>query len=148
LKSYTLIVYEIDLVDCTHLLTKYRHYIGIVQLKIQHLSDASLPDWRTEKSAITASNCGHEVIFAGRDSKNYQTKTFSKIYEIKWTFKARIGIPFYWHSVKKQVERVIREVRPDIVHAHNICSAKMISEFGLPFVYNDHEYWSKLARSE
>lgn len=65
MKSYTLIVYEIDLVDCTHLLKKYRHHTGIVQLKILHLSDASLPDWRTEKSAITASNCGHEVIFAG-----------------------------------------------------------------------------------
>ena len=25
---------------------------------------------------------------------------------------ARRGIPFYWHSVKKQVERVIREVGP------------------------------------
>ena len=115
-------------------------------MKILHLSDAGLPDWRTEKSAITASNHGHEVMFAGGDSKNYHTKTFSKVYEIKWTFKAKIGIPFYWHSVKKQVERVIREVRPDIVHAHNIFAAKMISEFGLPFVYNDHEYWSKLAQ--
>jgi glycosyltransferase involved in cell wall biosynthesis len=130
----------------THLLKKHRLYLDTLQLKILHLSDASLPDWRTEKSAITASNYGHEVIFAGRDSKNYPTKTFSKIYEIKWTSKARLGIPFYWHSVKKQVERVIKDVRPDIVHAHNIFSAKMISEFGLPFVYNDHEYWSKLAQ--
>jgi len=111
-----------------------------------HLSYAGLPDWRIEKSAISASKCGHEVIFAGRDSKNYRTKTFSKTYEIKWTFKARIGIPFYWHSVKKQIERVLMAVRPDIVHAHDLFPAKMISEFGLPFVYDNHEYWSKLAR--
>lgn len=125
---------------------KYRHRLNIVRLKILHLSYAGLPDWRIEKSAISASKCGHEVIFAGRDSKNYRTKTFSKTYEIKWTFKARIGIPFYWHSVKKQIERVLMAVRPDIVHAHDLFPAKMISEFGLPFVYDNHEYWSKLAR--
>jgi glycosyltransferase involved in cell wall biosynthesis len=146
LKSDTLIVHDTDLVDYTHLLKKYRHYLDTVQLKILHLSDASLPDWRIEKSAISALNVGHEVVFAGRNSKSYQTKTFSKIYEIEWSFKAKIGIPFYWHSVKKQVEKVMREVRPDIVHAHDLFPAKMISEFGVPFVYDDHEYWSKLAR--
>jgi glycosyl transferase family 4 len=111
-----------------------------------HLSDVGLPDWRVEKSAISALKFDHEVIFAGGDSKNYHTKTFSKICGIKWTERARRGIPFYWHSVKKQVERVIREVRPDIVHAHDVFSAKMISEFGLPFVYDDHEYWSEFPK--
>ena len=72
-----------------------------------------------------------EVIFAGRESKRYQTNTFSRKYELDWTERSRRGFPFYRHSVKKQVERVIREERPDIVHAHNIVSAKMISEFCL-----------------
>ena len=89
-------------------------------MRILHLSDVSLPDWRVEKSAISALKFGREVIFAGGNSKNYQTKTFTKLYEITWTERARRGIPFYWHSVKKQVERVIREVRPDIVHAHDV----------------------------
>jgi glycosyltransferase involved in cell wall biosynthesis len=31
------------------------------------------------------------------------------------------------------------------VHAHNIFSAKIVSDFGLPFVYDDPEYWPKLA---
>jgi hypothetical protein len=106
-----------------------------------------LPDWRVEKSAITSSKLGHEVIFAGRKPSNdYNRKTFSKIYEINWTAKARMGIPFYWHSVKKQVQKIIRQVKPDIVHAHNIFSAKMISELELPFVYDDHEYWSKHSK--
>jgi glycosyltransferase involved in cell wall biosynthesis len=112
-------------------------------LRILHLSNEGLPDWRVEKSAISASKRSHEVVFAGKKPINYNRKIFSKIYEINWTLKARLGIPFYWHSVKKQVERVIKEVRPDIVHAHNIFSAKMISQFGLHFVYDDHEYWSK-----
>jgi hypothetical protein len=111
-------------------------------LRILHLSHEGLPDWRIEKSAISASSRGHEVIFGGRTPINYNRKIFSKIYEISWTAKARLGIPFYWHSVKKQIEKIVREVKPDIVHAHNLFSAKMISEFELPFVYDDHEYWS------
>jgi glycosyltransferase involved in cell wall biosynthesis len=115
-------------------------------LRILHLSDGSLPDWRIEKSAITASNVGHEIIFAGRDSGAYERQTFSKTYKINWNAKARLGIPFYWHSVKKQFARVLKEVKPDVIHAHNIFSAKMISEFGLPLVYDDHEYWSEYPK--
>jgi len=115
-------------------------------LRILHFSNDGLPDWRIEKSAISALNVGHEVAFAGKKPINYNRKTFSRIYEVNWTAKARLAIPFYWHSVKKQVERVVREVRPDIVHTHNIFSAKMISEFGLPFVYDDHEYWSQSSK--
>jgi hypothetical protein len=63
-----------------------------------------------------------------------------------WTAKARFGIAFYWHSAKKQLEKIIRQARPDIVHAHNIFSAKMISELDLPFVYDDHEYWPLQAK--
>jgi len=115
-------------------------------LKILHLSHESLPDWRIEKAAISALNNGHEVAFAGMYPTNYDNKTFSKIYSLVWTAKARFGIPFYWRSVKKQVEKIIRQARPDIIHAHNIFSAKMVSEFDLPFIYDDHEYWPIQAR--
>ena len=115
-------------------------------MRILHLSHESLPDWRIEKAAISALNNSHEVAFAGKYPKNYNNETFSKIYSLVWTAKARFGIPFYWRSVKKQLEKIILEARPDIVHAHNIFSAKMISEFGLPFIYDDHEYWPIQAR--
>ena len=103
-----------------------------------------LPDWRIEKSAFTDLNRGHEVVFAGMKS-NYTGNVFSKVFQIHWTPRARRAVPFYWHSVKKQLEGVIKETRPDVIHAHNIFSAKMVSEFGIPFVYDDHEYWSRLS---
>ena len=56
---------------------------------------------------------------------------------------AMLGIPYYWDLIKKQIKKVIEELRPDIIHAHNIYSARMASEFKVPFVYDDHEYWSK-----
>ena len=35
-------------------------------------------------------------------------------------------------------------MQPDIVHAHNVLSAKLIQEIGdYPFIYDNHEYWSK-----
>jgi glycosyltransferase involved in cell wall biosynthesis len=109
-------------------------------LKVLHLSDMHLPDWRIEKSAFTDLNRGHEVVFAGMKS-NYTGNVFSKVFQIHWTPRARRAVPFYWHSVKKQLEGVIKETRPDVIHAHNIFSAKMVSEFGIPFVYDDHEFW-------
>jgi len=115
-------------------------------LRILHLSHESLPDWRIEKAAISALKNSHEVAFAGIYPKNYSNDTFSEIYDLVWTAKARFGIPFYWRSVKKQLAKIIREARPDIVHAHNIFSAKLMSEFDVPFVYDDHEYWPLQAR--
>ena len=109
-------------------------------MKVLHLSDMHLPDWRIEKSALTDLNRGHEVVFAGMKS-NYTGNVFSKVFQIHWTPRARRAVPFYWHSVKKQLEGVIKETRPDVIHAHNIFSAKMVSEFGIPFVYDDHEFW-------
>ena len=113
-------------------------------MKILHLSTEGLPDWRIEKSALTALNKGHEVVFAGSKSPFiYNRNTFSKVYEVIWTAKARYGFPYYWHMVKKQIYQIIKEVLPDIVHAHNIFSAKMMLEFDIPFVYDDHEFWSR-----
>jgi len=110
-------------------------------MRILHVSHESLPDWRIEKSAISAANSDNKLFFAGRVSNPYSRNTFSKIYKIGWTAKARLGLPFYWHSVKKQLEKVLNETKPDVIHAHNIFSAKMVSEFRIPFVYDDHEFW-------
>ncbi len=115
-------------------------------MKILHLSNEGLPDWRIEKYALTALNLGHELIFAGLKPVNYDRDTFSKLYEVNWTSKARYGIPNYWHAVKKQINNILQETRPDLVHAHNIFSARMMLEFDLPFVYDDHEYWSKQSQ--
>jgi glycosyltransferase involved in cell wall biosynthesis len=110
------------------------------------LSHGGLPDWRIEKSAISASLRGHEVEFAGTKQTSDFTSIFSKVYEIDWPEAAKFGILFYWNHVKKQIKKIIHDSRPDIVHAHNIFAAKIISEFGIPFIFDDHEYTSIYAR--
>jgi len=115
-------------------------------MRILHLSDDGLPDWRVEKSALTAKKAGHEVLFAGRLTNHDKSTIFSKVHRVKWTAGAMVGIPYYYHRVKKQIENLVKEVRPDIVHSHNIGSAKISHDLGLPAVFDDHEYFGMLSR--
>lgn len=80
-------------------------------------------------------------MFGGPKNSVDAKKTSKKIYEINWTLRARRGFPYDWHCIKKQVGKVLKESKPDIVHANNIFSAKIMSEFDIPFIYDDHEYW-------
>jgi glycosyltransferase involved in cell wall biosynthesis len=111
-------------------------------MKILHLSDTPLPDWRIQKSASSSKKRGLDVYFGGPNVLGCKTE-FTQLYEISWTSRARNKLPFYWNMVKKQMSKAINELRPDIIHAHNIFSAKMAGEIcDLPLVYDDHEYWS------
>ena len=115
-------------------------------MRVLHVSHESLPDWRVEKSAITGLKLGHRVSFAGRPGCNINKTEFARIYEIEWNSKARLGIPYYWQKVKKQLKEILKQEAPDIVHSHNLYSAKLVSELGVPFVFDDHEYWSVSSR--
>jgi glycosyltransferase involved in cell wall biosynthesis len=101
---------------------------------------------------MTAVKNGHEAFFAGeRPSEGYESPAFSKILNVDWMvgFKVdrvsagMLGVQPYWNQIKKQVNKIVEAVSPDIIHAHDIYPAKMALELGLPFVYDDHEYWSK-----
>jgi glycosyltransferase involved in cell wall biosynthesis len=113
---------------------------------VLHVSHEGLPDWRVEKSAITALKLGYRVSFAGKPGNNTNGTKFAKIYEIEWNSKARLGIPYYWQQVKRQLQKILKQESPDIVHSHNLYSAKLISELGVPFVFDDHEYWSMSSK--
>jgi glycosyltransferase involved in cell wall biosynthesis len=105
-----------------------------------------LPNWRAEKAAICGFTKGYTVQFAGKSSPQYNNKIFSEIFAINWTAKARWGIPFYWDKIKNQAKKILKSSQPDIVHAHDLFTAKLISELKIPFVYDDYEFWSKYAK--
>lgn len=106
-----------------------------------------MPDWRVEKSAITGLKQGYSVLFAGPPEWTvHNEKTFSRTYELDWTSWSRMGVPYYWNMVRKQLKFILSESNPDIIHAHDLFSAKLASEFKVPFVYDDHEFWSMYAK--
>lgn len=122
-------------------------------MKILHISETGLPDWRIEKSALTGKKEGHEVYFAGKLESPFsrtEKDIFSKIFDISWSSRAMDGFDPDWGQVKNQVRKIVEILRPDIIHAHNIFAAKVVADFGIPFVYDDHEFWSKavLAMAE
>ena len=114
-------------------------------MKVLHLADDGLPDCRVEKAALTGKKNGFEIFFGGRFNTNGHSATFSRIYPIEWTAGAMIGAPYFYNRVKKQITRLVNEVRPDIVHSHNIGSAKISFDLGLPVVFDDHEYFGMLS---
>ncbi|NOJ32850.1 MAG: hypothetical protein DA329_12005 [Candidatus Nitrosocosmicus sp.] len=117
-------------------------------MRILHLSDSSLPDWRVEKSAYSSKKRGDEVYFGGNNPFNHKS-IFNKVYNVNWSTRARNKFPFYWNSVKKQVIDVIKEVKPDIIHAHNIFSAAIVKEIDdYPLVYDNHEYWTMYTKTQ
>ncbi|HEX7179767.1 MAG TPA: hypothetical protein VF220_08575 [Nitrososphaeraceae archaeon] len=115
-------------------------------MRILHLSDAGLPDWRVEKAATTGLKNGHQVYFGGDVRYNFDSSIFSEIYPIHWSSWSMIGTPYLWQRIKKQVANLLRIVRPDIVHAHNIASARMASELGLPLVFDNHEFFKVYSK--
>jgi glycosyltransferase involved in cell wall biosynthesis len=118
-------------------------------MRILHLSDSSLPDWRIEKAALTSKKNGHQVFFGGLLSSNYFNEIFDEMYVVPWVPNARYKFPFYWNMVKKQLDRAIKKIRPEIIHAHNIFSAKMVKDMGYDcMVYDNHEYWSVYVKRQ
>ena len=116
-------------------------------MKVLHLSEYGLPDWRIEKSAITAKREGYDVFFAGQKKReDYLNDIFNKIYEIEINIIVKYKFPFYYQIVKKKINNIIKEIRPDIIHAHNIFCGKIATEFDIPFVFDDHEYSSMYGK--
>ena len=114
-------------------------------MRILHLSSGGLPDLRVERAAQSAKKKGHTMCFAGSFFKymHLPAKSFSKFYKLPFNKFANARVPFYWKGLKSELSQILEEYRPDLVHAHNIVAAKLVSEFSVPFVYDDHEYWSK-----
>jgi hypothetical protein len=117
-------------------------------MRILHLSDSSLPDWRIEKSAYSSKRRGDEVYFGGNNPFGHKS-IFNNVYNVNWSSKSRNKFPFYWNSVKKQIYNIIKQVKPDIIHAHNIFSAAVVKEIDdYPLVYDNHEYWTMYTKTQ
>jgi len=114
-------------------------------MKVLHLSPDGLPNTQIERCAQTGKKEGYSTCFAGPFIKGLSlpVKSFDKFYEAPFNKFANVKIPSYWRALKRKLSQILYEYHPDFVHAHNIVAAKLISEFQVPFVYDDHEYWPK-----
>ena len=113
-------------------------------MNILSLSHNSLPDSRVEKAAYTAKRNGHTVFFAGPSVRGSALPfgVFQETYLVPFKPKANLKIPPFWNRLKNTLKKVISDCKADLIHAHNYIAGKLACELNLPFIYDDHEYWS------
>lgn len=115
-------------------------------LKVLHVSDDPLPDARVEKMAYLSKKKGWEVFYAGPSSRSFalSTRVFDTLHCVPWNRYVRLG----FQKNKRKLRRIVEELNPDIIHAHNIFAAKMVCDFRCPFVFDDHELVSLQKKSD
>ena len=113
-------------------------------MNILHLSNNRLPDQRIERASQTGKKVGHVISFAGPLNEGcIFNHSFDKVFNLEFSKYSNVKIPSHWRILKKRYKKILADFQPDLIHAHNIVAAKLASEFQVPFVYDDHEYWSK-----
>lgn len=113
----------------------------MIEMRILHTSHGGLPDGRIEKSALVMRDRGHEMVFlGGHPIKRQDYGAFSETHHVPVANHFRI---VFDSRFKRKWLREIDEIRPDVVHAHNLIAASMMLGSDYPVVYDDHEYWSK-----
>ncbi|MFW9794256.1 MAG: glycosyltransferase family 4 protein, partial [Candidatus Thorarchaeota archaeon] len=112
-------------------------------MRILHISHTGLPDPRVEKTAMTMQKEGHELIFlGGRPDIGQSLSVFKESYCIPMVNNLRFVID---SRFKRKWIRMIDEIKPDVIHAHNLIAGSMILDTNYPVIYDDHEYWGKQA---
>ena len=117
-------------------------------MRVLHVSHNILPDVRVEKVAISLKKIGVKSFFAGGGVKgtSFGFSFFEKTYSLPFERRANLGFRPWWSRLKKVFMKIIDDCQPDLVHAHNVIAAKLVLDLEIPFIYDDHEYWSKKCR--
>ena len=106
----------------------------------------SLPDHRVEKAAYIAKKNGHTIFYAGDIKKNYKpSKVFgSELFKeyFKISFSAKNNLGYSLRPLIKKLKEIQKEFDFDIIHANNIYCANLASKLDIPFIFDDHEYFS------
>ena len=114
-------------------------------MRILHLSHAGLPDERIERSAWSSRSIGEEVHFAGPRcyGLSLPSDPFTTKSELGFGLLSNLGEPISSGRLVRRGKQIVVRVRPDLIHAHDIFAGRLAVKLGVPFVYDDHEYWSK-----
>ncbi len=124
----------------------------VKDLRVAIISDSSLPDARVERTALIYSHVFNLESYLIAPGKPSIIETIVKrlglnpplhfVEGFRFHKLARVGIAKYYNRVMDGFKKMLREIDPDLVHAHNIFVAKIVSDLGYDFVLDDHELYS------
>ncbi len=110
-------------------------------MRIVHLSHNGMPDPRVEKTALTLKKRGHTLVFVGGQSIRFQNlNAFDETHFMPVGDMLALATS---RSLAKVWRTLLKELRPDLIHVHNIVAARYVLSFDGPVVYDDHELWSE-----
>jgi len=110
-------------------------------MRILHTSNTGLPDPRIEKTALIMKRHGHDVVFlGGQPARRQDFHTFEETHYLPFVSTLRYALD---PRFRRRWLRAIDEIRPDVVHAHNITAAVPMLDSDYPTIYDDHEFWSR-----
>ena len=114
-------------------------------MRILHLWQGGFPNERIERFVRTEKKEGFESYFAGRikEGAPFSNTSIEKTFPLPFNRYSNARIPFYWNELKNKLSKILEDIRPDIINAHDIVAGRLAIEFSIPFVYDDREYWSK-----
>lgn len=112
-------------------------------MKILHVSHNKLPDGRVEKMAVLDKLLGHKTYFAGPGCESFALeRVFDGCYYLPQNMWSWMSLPYFYDRYRSRAKKIIERVNPDIIHVHNILSARAVVDSGYPFVLGDHEFYS------
>lgn len=115
--------------------------------RVLHLSHNGLPDARIERLAKLSKDFANSIFLGGPSS---QHRLFHGIFENiisteKFGTLANLGIQPFYGNLVSDIRKIVQNLDVDLIYAHNIIAARVAVDLAIPFVYDDHEYWSKQA---
>lgn len=109
-------------------------------MRILHISDTGLPDARVERMAMTMKKDGHELLFlGGHKVRGQDMPAFSETKTVPLGIGPRI---VHDSRIKKRWLAAIDEIKPDVIHAHNVIVGHFLLDTEYPVVFDDHENFS------
>lgn len=102
---------------------------------ILHLTPGGIPDARLERAAYSMKKRNCNVYLLAGKSTTYNGP-FDRC------FFAPLGNDLLTPIQKHKWMKTIKNINPDIIHAHNISVARFLLGSDYPIVYDDHEFWS------
>lgn len=133
--------------------------------KVLHFTHTDLDDPRIVNAARTGIRTGRRVFFCGSDNGTALAgakELFERTSWLDFPPKARVASPLpgslsrFWkwypypssaEAVSSGLKKVLEEIRPDLIHAHDLFAAYYAVKTGIATVFDDHELYSLEARA-
>ncbi|MHA1364843.1 MAG: glycosyltransferase [Candidatus Heimdallarchaeota archaeon] len=120
--------------------------------RILMFSHSYVPDIRIDKEVKALFEEGYEIyLICSAKGKGQIPKYYKKVFFVPLTRMQKAFIPFSFRKPKKKYKEIIREISPNILHAHDIMAANIafkVKPKNTKFIYEDHEVWELIKKLE